>query len=152
MAGRPKALTPKQVNDGINRYFKSITITKPLFDSEVVGEDEKGKTIYKQTPRLNNLGKQLEYIEYTEHPTMIKLAHYLKINKDTLVEYGKQSEYSVPIKKAKEIIEGYLENKLYGNNVTGIIFNLKNNYGWEDRTKHDIGLDKSLEDLLDEDD
>ena len=152
MAGRPKALTPKQVNDGINRYFKSITITKPVFDSVAVGRDKEDKVIYDSVPRLNNLGKQLEYTEYVEHPTMIGLAHYLKINKDTLVEYGKMVEYSVSIKKAKEIIEGYLENKLYGSNVTGIIFNLKNNYGWEDRTKHDIGLDKSLEDLLDEDD
>ena len=148
---REKQLTPKQVENGINRYFKSITITKLVFDNIETGKDGEGKPIFKKIPRLNNLGKQLKYTEFTEHPSMTKLAHYLGIHRDTLLNYSKDSEYFGSVKKGKEIIESYLEDRLFGNNVTGVIFNLKNNYGWEDRSKHDISVDKSLEDFFSSD-
>jgi len=31
-----------------------------------------------------------------------------------------------------------LEQKLYGNAVTGVIFNLKNNFGWQDKTEQEV--------------
>ena len=150
--GRPRAYTPQQLEKGIQDYFDSITTTYPLFDSVVIGKDSEGKVIYKEVPRLNNKGEQLYGTTYHEHPSFTGLAIYLDINKDTLTEYGNQADYSVPIKRAKQIIENYLESHLYGNNVTGIIFNLKNNYGWKDRQEIDanITVTKGLEDWLDE--
>lgn len=147
---RPKKLTPKQVENGIVRYFKSITITKPVYQYIEDGKDENGKEKLKKVPLLNDLGKEVYRKEYIEHPSMTKLAHFLKIHRETLINYSKDDQYLDSIKKAKETVESYLEDKLYGNNVTGIIFNLKNNYGWEDRQKHDLNIDKSLEDWFDE--
>ena len=145
---RERELTPRQVELGINKYFKSIVKTVPLYESVLVGKDKDGKNIYEQQEVLNDLGKPVTRVECFEHPSMTKLAHYLGITRDTLWRYGKLDEYSDSIKRAKEIIESYLEDKLYGNNVTGIIFNLKNNYGWEDRTKHDLNVEKSIEDFF----
>ena len=35
-------------------------------------------------------------------------------------------------------VEEALEQRLYGNAVTGIIFNLKNNFGWQDKTEKEV--------------
>ena len=150
--GRPIAYTPQQLEKRIQDYFDSITTTYPLFDSVMIGKDEEGKAIYDKIPRLNNKGEQLYGTTYHEHPSITGLANYLDIHRDTLHEYSTQANYSDAIKRAKQKMEKYLEDHLYGNNVTGIIFNLKNNYGWEDRQEIDanINVAKGLEDWLDE--
>ena len=147
-----KAYTPQQLEKRIQDYFDSITTTYPLFDSVIIGKDEEGKAIYKEVPRLNNKGEQLYGTTYHEHPSITGLANYLDIHRDTLHEYSTQASYSDTIKRAKQKMEKYLEDHLYGNNVTGIIFNLKNNYGWKDRQEIDanINVTKGLEDWLDE--
>ena len=66
-------------------------------------------------------------------PTMSGLAMHLDIDRKTLVNYGKKDAFFHTIKKARSRIEQHLEQRLYGNNVTGVIFNLKNNYGWADK-------------------
>ena len=145
---RERELTPRQVEQGIIKYFKSITKTVPLYEMVEDGTNTEGKTIFKKVEVLNDLGKPVTKKEYFEHPSMTKLAHSLGISRDTLWRYSKIEEYSDSLKRAKEFVESYLEDKLHGNNVTGIIFNLKNNYGWEDRTKHDLSVDKSMEDFF----
>lgn len=147
-----KAYTPQQLEKRIQDYFDSITTTYPLFDSILIGKDEEGKAIYDKTPRLNNKGEQLYGTTYHEHPSITGLANYLDIHRDTLHEYSTQASYSDTIKRAKQKMEKYLEDHLYGNNVAGVIFNLKNNYGWKDRQEIDanINVTKGLEDWLDE--
>ena len=66
-------------------------------------------------------------------PTVCGLADYLGIHRKTLLEYEEKEEFSDTIKRAKNKIELYLEENLYGNNVAGLIFNLKNNFGWKDK-------------------
>lgn len=73
-----------------------------------------------------------------EPPTICGLAVALDVDRKTLINYNKKEEYFHTIKKAKAICEyfvekGALTNKL---NPTFSIFNLKNNYGWEDEQKH----------------
>lgn len=65
--------------------------------------------------------------------TVAGLALFLDVDTDTVRNYEKRDEFFGTIKRAKQKIEESLEVKLHGNNVTGIIFNLKNNYGWTDR-------------------
>lgn len=71
-------------------------------------------------------------------PTLSGLALFLGVDRSTLHNYSKKEEYFHTIKNARTRIEAHLEKKLYGNNVTGLIFNLKNNFGWKD--KQDIDL------------
>lgn len=133
--GRPsKFETPEELERLINEYFDSITITYPLYDSVKDGKDENGEDKYKQIPRLNNAEKQVYTTTYYEHPSILSLAEFLGTTRKTLWEYEDKPQFSNTIKMAKERIEHYLEDQLYRKDqVTGIIFNLKNNFGWKDK-------------------
>jgi|TARA_Y100000310_G_scaffold155220_1_gene154692 hypothetical protein len=65
--------------------------------------------------------------------TMSGLAYALEIDRKTLLSYSYRDEYLLTIKRARDRIQQYVEEKLFDNNVTGVIFNLKNNFGWEDK-------------------
>lgn len=66
--------------------------------------------------------------------TITGLCLALDICRDTLSEYAKNKEFSDTIKKAKLKVENYLEKHLIiDSSTTGIIFNLKNNFGWTDK-------------------
>lgn len=66
--------------------------------------------------------------------TITGLCLALDICRDTLSEYMKNDEFSDTIKKAKLKVENYLEKHLITDtSTTGIIFNLKNNFGWSDK-------------------
>lgn len=75
-------------------------------------------------------------------PTVTGLAIFLDTSRQTLLEYEgevegreKSQEFADTIKKAKDMIELHWEQMLQGNNVTGVIFNLKNNFKWADRAE-----------------
>jgi hypothetical protein len=71
--------------------------------------------------------------------TMSGLAFYLGFaDRQSITDYKKTDEFTFTIKRAKLRIENYLEARLLGNNVTGIIFNLKNNFGWKDKSEFGI--------------
>ena len=72
--------------------------------------------------------------EKNEPYTVTGLCLALNICRDTLSEYAKNQEFSDTIKKAKLKVENYLEKHLItDSSTTGIIFNLKNNFGWTDK-------------------
>lgn len=68
--------------------------------------------------------------------TMSGLALALDIDRTTLVRYGEKDLFANLVKKAKAKVEQQLEESLHrlGNN-SGVIFNLKNNYGWRDQVE-----------------
>jgi hypothetical protein len=77
--------------------------------------------------------------EMTERPlTITGLCLHLKITRQTLLNYGELDEYKQAVGLAKLRVEAYLEECLFGNSVTGIIFNLKNNFGWKDKHETEI--------------
>ncbi len=71
-------------------------------------------------------------------PTMSGLAIALGVDRRTLTNYAERDEFFPAIKKARMMVEMALEQHLYGKNVTGAIFNLKNNFGWTD--KQDLNI------------
>lgn len=78
-------------------------------------------------------------------PTVSALAVALDTSRETLINYESREEYFDTIKKAKQFIEACTEELLITGKVpaAGIIFNLKNNYGWKDKTEmeHSGGTD-----------
>jgi len=83
--------------------------------------------------------------------TMSGLAVALDVDRQTLLNYSKTEEFFGTLNKAKAICERYAEEYLFsGKNVTGAMFNLKNNYRWKDRNESDVTVNSpfSLEDLL----
>ena len=81
-------------------------------------------------------------------PTMAVLALSLDLDRRTIVNYSHNEEYFPTIRKAKARIEAFIETRLYGNNVTGCIFNLKNNFDWKD--KQEIETKDMTNDVSDE--
>lgn len=83
--------------------------------------------------------------------TISGLAYFLDMDRKTLLNYSKNEKFFPTIKKAKLKIEAQLEEHLYrlGNN-SGVIFNLKNNYGWKDNNNEETENAKNgiIEDLV----
>ena len=71
-------------------------------------------------------------------PTVSGLAYTLGVSTECLRNYGTQEEYSATVKKARQRVEISLEQRLAGTAVTGAIFNLKNNFGWKDKTEQEL--------------
>jgi hypothetical protein len=126
--GRPlKFKTADELGAAIDSYFAEIEYdyTETLDDGSVV--KRKG---------------------FTEHPTITGLAVYLKCDRDTLLNYeDKDPDFFGTIKAAKLKIHKYAEQQLFRQqgNVTGIIFNLKNNFQWVDQQLVDQKISGSLD-------
>jgi len=73
--------------------------------------------------------------ENKEPFTIIGLAVFMDMAKDTIIEYGKKEEFSDPYKKAMNIAEEHLvKYSLTGKyNPTVSIFLMKNNHGYADK-------------------
>lgn len=81
----------------------------------------------------------LQSTEPPKPPTVSGLCYYLGFDdRGALAEYEKRPEFSRTIKRVRARIEEYLETALHGNNVTGVIFNLKNNFGWKDKSEKEV--------------
>lgn len=80
--------------------------------------------------------------------TMSGLAYALDMDRRSLLNYSKDEKFFPTIKKAREKVEQQLEeNALMGKaNATFTIFNLKNNYGWQDKTEVQVNKNP-IEDL-----
>jgi hypothetical protein len=91
--------------------------------------------------------------EYIKPPTITGLAIALGTNRETLCNYEEKEQFFDTIKEAKSRCEEWVEqNALIGKaNATFSIFNLKNNYGWKDKTESEVKNTVKFEQLSDED-
>lgn len=57
----------------------------------------------------------------------------------SLVDYKNKDAFSPTVKRARYIIEQFVEEKMLSSTgvVAGIIFNAKNNFGWQDKQEVD---------------
>jgi hypothetical protein len=82
-------------------------------------------------------GKIDEYFENCDKNkkpyTMTGLAIALDMDRKSLLNYSKDADFFPTIKKARNKVEEFAEERLFFPNATGVIFNLKNNFGWEDK-------------------
>lgn len=140
--GRPlKFQTVEELQAQIDAYFASCDphpqqVKTYEFPKETVTDDdgkEKEVTHYDQEPQPVTRWQVTRQREYT----ITGLANYLDTSRATLVDYEERDEFFNTIRAAKDKIEEYWEHMLIGANVTGIIFNLKNNYGWRDQQSVD---------------
>jgi len=140
--GRPKKFqSVEELEQMIQEYFESCFLPK-TYEKRVVDIDDDGKEVvsYVTSPVLNKHGEE---VFYQIRPfTVTGLAIALDTTRDLLLDYEKRpenAEFSDTIKRAKQRIHNYAEEFLFnGKNVTGAIFNLKNNYGWVDKTETDV--------------
>ena len=143
-AGRPSKFTsPEQLEGLIKDYFDSITISVPR-TKQNTNPDKDVDDDFRE-PILNNLWEQIVDTEWISIPSILWLCEYLDIYRWNLLEYEEKDEFRNTIKKAKQIIEKYNAEQLYRKEqVTGIIFNLKNNFDWKDKSEVDNNLSGNL--------
>lgn len=101
--------------------------------------DDKGKRIYTPVKKIVNI----------KPVTITGLAVALGCDRETLLNYEKKEEFFGTIKAAKTKIHEYVESCLFKGNAAGIIFNLKNNFNWKDKTEVETS-DKGLNEILNE--
>lgn len=141
-----KYKSARTLEKAVQNYWKSISFEKPVIISTPTGEvDERGnvKFVTKMLTmgedgrvRVDGLGKPRTVVEYIEEPSAAGLCLFLGISKDTWARYAESEDLGPICAKFKLRMESHLLSKLDGNsvkNVQGVIFNLKNNYGYQDR-------------------
>lgn len=114
-----------------------------------------GKPLKFKTPK--SLQKKIsDYFKFCDEKnrpyTITGLALFLDTSRQTLLEYegevegrdGRDPLYADAIRRAKLRCQAFAEESLWTPKVaTGVIFNLKNNYGWRDQKDFEIS-DKRL--------
>ena len=96
------------------------------------GRPRKYNTVEEMQEVIDNYFKErdTEGLPYT----VSGLALALDMTRETLLRYEENLEFSDTIKRAKQKIEDYVETRLFVTGIsTGVIFNLKNNFGWRDK-------------------
>lgn len=106
----------------------------------------------KYTKKEEIEGKIEEYFNncdiHNKPYTVTGLGLALDMSRQDLINYSKDKEFFDTIKKAKLKIENYLEEHLVtDSSVTGIIFNLKNNYNWKDKQEN-VNIETNYEEYL----
>lgn len=139
--GREKKYTPASFKKAVDKYFDQITRTKTAEEMVPTGRvDSQGHMIFEPRTIENDKGEPITYTEFVVPPSMTELCLQLGISRETLSNYGNEEEYIDTITRARGRIEAYLEGELLKRNkVQGVIFNLKNNYGWKD--KQEVSLE-----------
>lgn len=69
--------------------------------------------------------------------TMAGLAYALGMDRKSLLNYSNKEEFFPTVKKARNKVQLDVERRLMETNATGAIFNLKNNFGYVDKTEVD---------------
>lgn len=124
-AGRPpKHNSPEEMQRIIDLYFLACKSNQP--ESEEMLEDLSDEDML----IINSIDDIF--------PTVTGLALALDLTRQGLIEYGEKDIFSDTIRKAKTRIESAIEQRLFYNNPTGSIFNLKNNFGWRDKSEKEV--------------
>jgi hypothetical protein len=95
---------------------------------------------YKTAEELQKLIDQYwENLKPEQPPTVTGLALALGMSRQDLINYQSRDEFFDTIKQAKQAVEEFNESRLItGNSVAGVIFNLKNNFNWKDKTEQEV--------------
>ncbi len=117
--GRPLLFkTVKELEDVIDEYFKFCDARVTEVYVPALGENV---TVAKPAPY-----------------TMSGLARRLGISRQALSEYSQRELFGDTIKKARDRVQEDIETRLLEtSNQAGAIFNLKNNFGWKDKSEVD---------------
>lgn len=147
--GRSKAYkTAASLRKGIDSYWGSISYKKPVVVSTPTGEvDEEGRIKYKTRMLLldengvvseTGTGRPMTEREFLKEPSVAGLCLHLGISKQTWNAYKDDKTLGRECERFLLRLEDHLAGKLDGNkakSVQGIMFNLKNNFGWADRSE-----------------
>lgn len=107
-----------------------------------VGRPLKYKNVKEMADKID-----LFFDDPSEAPyTVTGLCLYLNLSNEGLIEYGKRGEYSETVKRAKSKIEDYINKEAMKNgiNTAMAIFNLKNNFSWNDKGREQQEFEREM--------
>lgn len=149
LGGRPlKFKSVEDLQKRIDAYFAKCDPHAEDVTEWVQARDAKG-ALKKDENGLNYLVEVSHKVMTEQVPyTITGLALELGVSRQTLLEYQgevegrekKDPRFADTIKDAKTRIEHFTEQMLFSPSPTGTIFNLKNNYGWKDKTEVDNNI------------
>ena len=118
--------------EGRPLLFKKVEELKVKIDEYFQWCDDRAKKCWDEK-------LQKEYMISDPAPyTMSGLARRLGISRQSLINYKNKDEFLDTIKEAREKVHEDVETRLMGTrNERGAIFNLKNNFGWKDKSEID---------------
>lgn len=90
--------------------------------------------------RINDYFHKAEE-EGAKPATIAGLCYFLGFDdRDAMADYEKREEYTRTVKNARLKIEQDRSERLLGKDTftPGVIFDLKNNHGWKDKTEHEV--------------
>lgn len=134
--GRPlKFKSVKELQKKIEEYFNSCYELKWFDEDKRDSEGNKIKDI-----KGNNVKTHIQKRVVVKPISITGLAIYLNTSRETLINYEGKDEYFDTIKKAKDYCHNYVEDGILNGKINPAagIFNLKNNYGWKDKTETDL--------------
>lgn len=125
MAGVSKAGRPLK--------YKTVEELKAVIDEYFDWCDNRTKNIY-----VKEAGDNVP-ISFPAPYTMSGLARRIGLSRQALCEYSHRDQFGDAIKDARDRVQEDIETRLMETtNQSGAIFNLKNNFGWKDKTETDI--------------
>lgn len=155
--GRPlKFADKRELEEKIDGYFKAcephlenkdiVVGYVRTVDQKIVGKNTDGTDKVIEKVQMKPAGKFdiANHYEVMNVPTFVPqrpltitgLAVHLGTTRELLNNYSKTDYFHDTIKKARSIIHNYSEESLWTPMITsGVIFNLKNNWGWKDQTE-----------------
>ena len=132
--GSSKAITPEKLAALVRDYIDSNIIETPRVKTKIIKHKNADDEIIEE-PVLSKSGKQVIDVELAKPLTITGLCIHCGIIKEQLQDYANDKDYDFIVKQAREEIENYLQyvsmNEQY--NVTGALFNLKCNFGYNDK-------------------
>jgi len=144
--GKTTNAIAKDLGMSWNKVDGLIKEMNPEVKSADVGRPLKFKTVQELQEKIDDYFESCKNIkgDLIRPYTITGLALALDTSRKVLLDYeNRDDEYSYTIKKAKLRIENFAEESLFTSKQTaGVIFNLKNNYGWQD--KQEVGLNGGL--------
>lgn len=161
LGGKPLNFkTVEELQERIDKYFAECDPHMLEIKEWVQARDKDGK-LKKDEHGLNYLVEVSHKVMTDQIPyTVTGLALSLNTSRQTLLEYEgevegrekKDPRYADTIKNAKLKVHNFVEQVLYTPTPTGAIFNLKNNFGWKDKTEVDNSgeIVHKYEDMTDE--
>lgn len=130
MGRRLEYQTVQELQEWIDMYFDQCKKNRDKQILLKLGKDESdGVDIAKIFKDAEDL------LTDDNHPTITGLALFLGLTRQGLINYEGREEYFDTVREGKDRVEAYVEQRLYGSNVQGCIFSLKNNFNWKDKSE-----------------
>lgn len=152
--GRPRAYeTAEELSEAVEAYFIGISRTADAVEMVDSGrKDGDGHVIYERVQIKNDLGEPIRYTEFVLPPSLTDLCLHLGITRQTWLNYRRREDLRPVVDRTKARVKSYLvrESLTRTKGLQGVLFNLQNNFGDDEREERREVSEFDLSQMTDE--